>query len=129
MLAIQETTISRRAPRARPERFYRPARSRRLPRGPEPETGQIDNPTIVTVFMKPSGTIYHTRCRQPLAYQGMRGRIEVDFYCLRCIEHVSLPIIVIPRIPMEPVEPGGTLASAGRDRTGWPPMSAGGSSG
>jgi hypothetical protein len=59
----------------------------------------LDNPAIVTVFMEPSGTICHSRCQQPLEYQGTRGRLEVDFYCLRCVEHVSLPLHVLPRIP------------------------------
>ena len=114
MLAIEELTTSQRAPRARAERFYRPARSRRLRRGPEPEAGALHDPPIVTVFMKPSGTIYHTRCRQPLAYQGIRARLEVDFYCLRCVEHVSLPLTVVPRIPMESRDTDGTLGLEGR---------------
>jgi hypothetical protein len=106
------------------DRVRRPARRRR---GPEPEAGALDNPAIVTVFMEPSGTICHSRCRQPLDYQGTRGRLEVDFYCLRCVEHVSLPLHVLSRIPKVSREltlgfsatsgasasPGDSLASRG----------------
>jgi hypothetical protein len=98
MLAV-ETTPSRtsRNTHARSaDRLRRPARRRR---GPEPEASPLDNPAIVTVFIEPDGTICHSRCRQPLEYQGTRARIEVDFYCLRCVEHVSLPLRVLPRIP------------------------------
>lgn len=98
MLAV-ETRSSRtnRQSRARSaDRLRRPTRRRR---GPEPEASALDNPAIVTVFMEPSGTICHSRCRQPLDYQGTRGRLEVDFFCLRCVEHVSLPLHVLSRIP------------------------------
>jgi hypothetical protein len=78
------------------KRQRRPARRRR---GVELESPGLDHPSIVTVFMEPSGAICHSRCRQPLEYQGTRARVEVDFYCLRCVEHVSLPIHVLPRIP------------------------------
>ena len=104
MLAF-ETTPSRtsRNTHARSaDRLRRPARRRR---GPEPEASPLDNPTIVTVFMEPSGTICHSRCRQPLEYQGTRAQLEVDFYCLRCVEHVSLPLRVLPRIPQASREP------------------------
>lgn len=92
MLAVEKAS----ARSTRPAYVRGPVRRRR---GPEPEAGARDNPAIVTVFMEPAGTICHSRCRQPLEYQGTRGQIEVDFYCLRCVEHVSLPLHVLPRIP------------------------------
>jgi hypothetical protein len=98
MLAV-EATRSRTSPNTHArsaDRLRRPARRRR---GPEPEASPLDNPAIVTVFIEPGGTICHSRCRQPLEYQGTRAQIEVDFYCLRCVEHVSLPLRVLPRIP------------------------------
>jgi hypothetical protein len=97
MLAVE--TPSRSSPpsnSAGAKRQRRPARRRR---GVELESPGLGHPSIVTVFIDPSGAICHSRCQQPLEYQGTRGRVEVDFYCLRCVEHVSLPIHVLPRIP------------------------------
>jgi len=59
----------------------------------------LDAP-IVTVFRTPGGQVHHTRCHQPLEYHGRRAQLELDFYCLRCIEHVTLPEMVFPRIPV-----------------------------
>jgi hypothetical protein len=98
MLAV-ETAASRISRNQHARAAERPTRPARRRRGPEPEASARDNPAIVTVFVEPSGAICHSRCRQPLEYQGTRGRLEVDFYCLRCVEHVSLPLRVLPRIP------------------------------
>jgi hypothetical protein len=112
MLAV-ETAASRISRNQHARAAERPSRPARRRRGPEPEASARDNPAIVTVFVEPSGTICHSRCRQPLEYQGTRGQLEVDFYCLRCVEHVSLPLRVLPRIP-----------EAWRERaTGSPPVS------
>jgi hypothetical protein len=54
----------------------------------------------VTLFRGPDGEIFHARCRQPLGYQGRRARLELDFYCIRCVEHVSIPESVVGRIPV-----------------------------
>jgi hypothetical protein len=35
-----------------------------------------------------------------MALHGMRGEIEVDFYCLTCIAHVTLPRGVLDRVPI-----------------------------
>ena len=55
---------------------------------------------IVTVFRTPDGHVRHGRCHQTLEFHGRRAQIELDFYCLRCTEHVTLPELVFPRIPV-----------------------------
>ncbi len=55
---------------------------------------------IVTVFLTPDGRIHHTWCDQPLDFQGRRAGVEVDFFCLRCMEHVTLPESILPRVPV-----------------------------
>lgn len=62
----------------------------------------LEAPPIVTVFRRPEGGLHHARCRQPLSFQGTRGGLELDFYCLRCVEHVTLPESVIHRVPLGP---------------------------
>lgn len=42
-----------------------------------------------------------------MAFHGMRGEIEVDFYCLTCIAHVTLPRGVLDRIPTQMGGPEG----------------------
>lgn len=78
----------------------RPARSSR--RGGEREviTEAMLNAPIVTVFRTPDGQVHHGRCHQTLEYHGRRAALELDFYCLRCTEHVTLPELVFPRIPV-----------------------------
>ncbi|MBI4611315.1 MAG: hypothetical protein HY726_20180 [Candidatus Rokubacteria bacterium] len=58
------------------------------------------SPPIATVFRKPDEGIYHARCRQRVQFRGTRGGVEVDFYCLCCYEHVTLPEDLLPRIPI-----------------------------
>ncbi|MFI5325853.1 MAG: hypothetical protein ACHQ7H_06435, partial [Candidatus Rokuibacteriota bacterium] len=36
--------------------------------------------------------------KQPLEFQGRRAQLELDFYCLRCMEHVALPQFALSRI-------------------------------
>jgi hypothetical protein len=57
-----------------------------------------DIPPITTVFVA-GGRLHHSWCKQPLDYQGTRAGLELDFYCYRCVEHVSMPETVLPRIP------------------------------
>lgn len=57
-----------------------------------------DVPPITTVFVT-DGRLHHSWCKQPLDYQGTRAGLELDFYCYRCIEHVTLPETVLSRIP------------------------------
>jgi hypothetical protein len=73
---------------------------RRSPhRAPASELALLATP-ITTVFQSPEGHIHHAWCHQPLQYQGRRAALEVDFYCLRCIEHITLPESVLSRIPV-----------------------------
>ena len=58
------------------------------------------NAPIVTVFRTPDGKVHHGRCHETLEYHGRRAALELDFYCLRCTEHVTLPELVFPRIPV-----------------------------
>jgi hypothetical protein len=58
------------------------------------------NAPIVTVFRTPDGKVHHGRCHEILEYHGRRAALELDFYCLRCTEHVTLPELVFPRIPV-----------------------------
>lgn len=52
------------------------------------------------LFMGSDGAICHAVCWRPLEYVGVRGGLEVDFYCPGCVEHLSLPMHRIPGIPM-----------------------------
>ena len=55
---------------------------------------------VSTVFRGQDWDIFHSRCRQKIQFQGTRGgRLEADFYCLTCQEHVTLPAYMLDRIP------------------------------
>ena len=73
----------------------------RLPAGPDLRSaGPRDVPPIATVFRDRAGTLRHARCGSAMALHGMRGEIEVDFYCLTCIAHVTLPRGGLDRVPI-----------------------------
>ena len=59
---------------------------------------------IVTVYRALDDSIHHARCSQRIALQGRRGsegpEMELDFYCFACAESVTLPVCVLPRIPV-----------------------------
>jgi hypothetical protein len=58
-------------------------------------------PRIVSVYRSvTSGELHHSRCEQTLSFIGMRGGIELDFYCLTCREHITLPDNALPRVPV-----------------------------
>ncbi len=57
-------------------------------------------PAIVSVFFHTDGTICHSWCGRPLEFHGSRGGLELDFFCTRCIEHVTLPQSVLSRVPV-----------------------------
>lgn len=59
------------------------------------------SPRMVAVFRRPDDTICHGRCGRPLALQGVRAMLEVDFYCYTCLTHVTLPLAVLDAIPLE----------------------------
>ena len=56
-------------------------------------------PPLAIVFRSPDGRICHARCGWSLQLQGRRGGLELDFYCQHCVEHVTLPECILPRIP------------------------------
>jgi hypothetical protein len=62
-------------------------------------TMELDSEAI-GVFMGSDGAICHSACWRPLEYVGVRGGLDVDFYCPECVEHLSLPMRRIPGIPM-----------------------------
>ena len=62
-------------------------------------TMELDSAAL-GVFMGSDGAICHAVCWRPLEYVGVRGGLEVDFYCPGCVEHVVLPMRRIPGIPM-----------------------------
>jgi hypothetical protein len=47
-------------------------------------------PPVVTAFRAVDGSIHHARCAHRIDFVGMRGGVELDFYCLACREHVTL---------------------------------------
>ncbi len=58
-------------------------------------------PRIVSVYRGPvNGEIHHARCNRELIFIGIRGGIEVDFYCLGCREHITLPEAALARVPV-----------------------------
>ena len=73
-------------------------------RAPRAERATPAEPVPGTAFRTRDGNIGHARCGWMLAFQGRRAGIELDFYCPCCVEHVTLPDCILPRIPYgEPV--------------------------
>jgi hypothetical protein len=64
-----------------------------------PSAGTRREPSVVTVFRAHDGSLGHARCGCTLRYLGARGgRLELDFYCQACHEHVTLPYTVVSRV-------------------------------
>ena len=57
-------------------------------------------------YMGSDGTVSHARCGQPLEFHGTRGSVAVDFLCLDCPEHVSLPLRRLLSLEMGAHAPG-----------------------
>lgn len=58
-------------------------------------------PRIVSVYRGPvGGELRHSRCERELTFIGVRGGIEIDFYCLVCREHITLPEAALARVPV-----------------------------
>lgn len=58
-------------------------------------------PRIATVYRgASSGEFRHARCDRELTFVGVRGGIEIDFYCLYCREHVTLTEAALGRLPI-----------------------------
>lgn len=86
------------------EGYHRPSRRHRGHRafGPRLISVALPEPPMCPpgiAFYAPDGDICHTRCRRPLVFLGRRGRIELDFYCEHCVEHVTLPECILSRLP------------------------------
>jgi hypothetical protein len=69
-------------------------------------TGMSSLEREAAAFMGSDGTISHARCGQPLEYHGTRGSVAVDFVCVECREHVSLPLHRLPSLEMRVHAPG-----------------------
>ncbi len=58
-------------------------------------------PRIVSVYRgAAAGEFRHARCDRELIFVGVRGGIEIDFYCLGCREHITLPEAALARVPV-----------------------------
>ena len=57
-------------------------------------------------YMGSDGTVSHARCGQPLEFHGTRGSVAVDFFCLDCQEHVTLPLRRLLSLEMGAHVPG-----------------------
>jgi hypothetical protein len=55
---------------------------------------------VVTVFRSVDGSLHHARCAQRIDFVGMRGGLEVDFYCIACREHVTLTESALERLAL-----------------------------
>ena len=62
-------------------------------------------PPMVMAFRTRDGSIGHARCGRLLEFQGRRAGIELDFYCQRCVEHVTLPDCILSRVPLGELTP------------------------
>jgi hypothetical protein len=56
------------------------------------------DPPVTTVFLGEQGELRHARCREQMAFQGTRGGLEIDYYCLACHEHVTLSAYALSRV-------------------------------
>ncbi|HET8578347.1 MAG TPA: hypothetical protein VFO18_14725 [Methylomirabilota bacterium] len=78
----------------------RPRRGSGRRRSVHSSDAQAPPPPVRTVYIGSDGTIYHARCGQPTEYLRTRGRLELDFYCLACVEHITLAINALTQVPM-----------------------------
>ena len=67
----------------------------------EPAASPRTLPRIATVYRgAAAGEFRHARCDRELIFVGVRGGIEIDFYCLTCREHITLPEAALARVPV-----------------------------
>lgn len=107
-MAVQTAVQERVARRRTAERVRRPAVS--APVATDEVEEHAEPAAVVTTRTMPrivsvyrgvtSGELRHSRCEQELHFVGMRGGIELDFYCLTCREHISLPEAALARVPV-----------------------------
>jgi hypothetical protein len=69
--------------------------------------GRTSDLDLAAAFMGSDGTVWHSRCDQPLEYHGTRGGLMVDFFCPDCQAHVSLPLRRLPSLDMDRPAPRG----------------------
>lgn len=68
-------------------------------RGPAPSGRTL--PRIATVYRgAAAGEFRHSRCSSEMIFVGVRGGVEIDFYCLSCREHVTLTEAALARVPV-----------------------------
>jgi hypothetical protein len=67
----------------------------------------------MAVHRRADDTVCHSRCGRPLTLHGVRGLLEADFYCYGCLAHVTIPLTVLPTLPVAP-EADRVLATAAR---------------
>jgi hypothetical protein len=71
------------------------------PQQREPAVSPRTMPRIATVYRgAAAGEFRHARCDRELIFVGVRGGIEIDFYCLACREHITLPEAALARVPV-----------------------------
>ena len=65
----------------------------------EPVVSPRTMPRIMSVYRgSVGGELRHARCDRELVFVGVRGGIEIDFYCLGCREHITLPEPALARV-------------------------------
>ena len=97
-ITIQESAAPVRREATRAAVAVPPRAARRAARTGTPET-----PPIVTVYFHTDGELHHHAwCGQALEFHGTRAELEMDFFCLHCVEHVTLPNAILSRIPVGP---------------------------
>jgi hypothetical protein len=109
-MAVQPAVQERVAKRRTAERVRRPATVSTLIATDDVEVEHAEPAAVVTSRTMPrivsvyrgvaDGALRHSRCEAELHFVGMRGGIELDFYCLTCREHISLPEAALARVPV-----------------------------
>lgn len=106
-MAVQTEVHERRARRRTTERGRRPVAVATAPDEIEERVEPVAvvspraMPRIVSVYRGvANGELRHSRCDRELVFVGVRGGIEIDFYCLTCREHITLPEAALSRVPV-----------------------------
>ena len=108
-MTVQAEVHERRTRRKTTERGRRPTAvatadtldEHEEPEHREPAPSPRTLPRIVTVYRGvAAGEFRHARCDRELIFVGVRGGIEIDFYCLTCREHITLTEAALARVPV-----------------------------
>ena len=71
-------------------------------RGGRRRNSEIQHERVkMAMYFSTEGRLHHSRCKQPLQFQGVRAEIEADFWCRACHEHVTVPAYAVSGIPMQ----------------------------